>query len=637
MLIINIKRIIMLTFLLLGLGLGGVAADDRPIQMHYNLQEISSDVNPIIVDGAILAPIRAVSKVSGFNVKWDSDLNAVTISSQDNTITITPDSNTVLVNGQAVELTDPARNINGHVMVPLRFIGECLGLGNFWDDQNKVINFYSNNDLDNVKIGLDLELTGAIKRYGLDGENGALLAVDYVNKNGGLLGKQVKIIALDNKSDNSQARDAANRLAEQGIVGYVGCMTSQKTLSAIPVATKYKLPIISPTANSPDITIDPQNGKVRDYAFRICFLDPYEGKVMAKFASHDFGFQKMIILFDESNDYSKELAAAFENAFTAAGGKVIEKDSYAEMDQDFKTVLAKIKDAKPDAVFIPGYYNEGGLIIKQAREMGITVPLLGGDGWGFPGLTEIAGSSNLTNVFFCNHFSTSIKNTDVQSFVNEYKEQYGTEPTTFSALGYDATLCLLDAIKRAGSTDTAKITRCLADTSNFNGITGPITMDMNHNPLKPGFVIGFDNGKEYVATTYSPVNGANQGKENDKTDPQNNPNLSEENDKTTANTDENTNQDTKLGHVFPKNENGQTYGSSADADSLETEPDLIAALGVDGTEGYVKRTDLEGEMPRTPEEAIASMNNNEASNGRQIPLYAADGKTVIGVFNVGGR
>jgi branched-chain amino acid transport system substrate-binding protein len=225
---------------------------------------------------------------------------------------------------------------------------------------------------------------------------------------------------------------------------------------------------------------------------------------MAKFASQDLKAKTAAVYVDTSNDYSKGLAKAFEDDFTAAGGKIVDKEGYVVKDTEFKATLTKIKATKPDVIFVPGYYNEVGLIVKQGRELGITVPFTGGDGWGSPQLMQIAGATALNNTYFCNHFSASSTEPKVQAFVKAYKAKYNSEPDGFAALGYDAALVLMDAIQRAGSTDTAKITAALAATKDLQGVSGVITMDKNHNPVKAAVIIGFENGKEVVKTTIKP-------------------------------------------------------------------------------------------------------------------------------------
>lgn len=356
---------------------------------------------------------------------------------------------------------------------------------------------------DTIKVGINIELSGPVAEYGTKACNGAKLAIDDVNKEGGVLGKQIEAIVLDDKSDNGESASVAARLAQSGIVGYIGPATTGVTLAAVPVSEKYKLPIVTPTATAAGVTVDPKTG-LRPYVFRVCFLDPFQGQAMAKYASTDLKAKKAAVLVDSSNDYSKGLAEAFKTNFTNAGGTIVANEAYTTKDKDFQATLTKIKAAAPDVIFVPGYYNEVGLIVKQGRELGITVPILGGDGWGSPQLVQIAGAQALNNTYFCNAFSLSNTDSKVQNFIKEYKAKYNVEPDAFAAQGYDAALMMMDAIKRAGSPDSAKITEALASTKDLQGICGPITIDKNHNPVKSAFLITFDNGKEVVKQSIQP-------------------------------------------------------------------------------------------------------------------------------------
>lgn len=355
-----------------------------------------------------------------------------------------------------------------------------------------------------IKIGLNMELSGAVAEYGNKGANGALLAIDKVNKSGGVLGQKIEPIKMDNKSDNAESANVAARLAQQGVVGIIGPMTTGRTLASVPVATQNKIPVVSPTATALEVTVDPKTNQTRDYIFRVCFLDPFQGQVMARFAANDLKAKTAAILMDTSNDYSKGLAKAFKEQFTALGGKIVSEEGYVEKDKEFKATLTKIKAKNPDVIFVPGYYNEVGLIVKQGRDLGITVPFLGGDGWGSPQLVQVAGAKALNNTFYCNHFSASSSDPAVQQFVKDYKAAYGVEPDGFAALGYDAAMLMIDAIKRAGSADPVKVTKALAESKDVKGVAGNITMDKNHNPVKSAVIIELVNGKEVVKTTINP-------------------------------------------------------------------------------------------------------------------------------------
>jgi len=355
-----------------------------------------------------------------------------------------------------------------------------------------------------IKIGVNYELSGAVAEYGTKSSNGTLLAIEEINKDGGVLGTTLEPIRMDNKSDNAEAVSVAARLAQKGIVAYIGPCTTGKTLAASEIATKNKLPLVTPTATDPSVTVDPKTNETKKYIFRTCFLDPFQGTVMAKFASAELKCTKAAILMDTSNDYSKGLAKAFEEAFVQQGGTIVAKEGYVEGDKDFKATLTKIRGKNPEVIFVPGYYNEAGLIVKQGRELGINVPFIGGDGWGSDQLVKIAGAQALNNTFFCNHFASTSQDPKVQKFVAAYKAKYGTEPDAFAALGYDAAYLLADAIKRAGAADPEKITKALAETKNLPGVTGTLTMDKQHNPVKTAIVIELKDGKQVVKTEIKP-------------------------------------------------------------------------------------------------------------------------------------
>lgn len=345
-----------------------------------------------------------------------------------------------------------------------------------------------------IKIGANFEMTGGVAQYGQSAANGAKLAIKEANATGGVLGKQISLVVADNKSEPSESANAATKLITQDkVVAILGPAASSNVLAAAPVVQDNKIPLITPTATNPKVTAD--GGKVKDYVFRACIIDPFQGTVMANYASNSLKVKTAAIYIDSSSDYSKGLAEVFEKTFTQNGGKVVAKDAFLQKDQDFKATLTKIKASNPDIIYIPAYYEEVSKIIKQARELGITVPLLGSDGWDSPKLTEIAGAAALKNTYFSNHYSTKDKDPKVISFVENYKKEYGQEPDAFAALGYDAALMMIDAIKRANSTESAKIQQALAQTKNLQVVTGNLSMDANHNPIKSAVIIELKDGQ----------------------------------------------------------------------------------------------------------------------------------------------
>ena len=360
-------------------------------------------------------------------------------------------------------------------------------------------------DSNTVKIGGNFELTGNVATYGTSMNNGAQLAVEQKGK---LLDKELKYVSYDNKSDKTEVASVAKKLASEKVVGVVGPATTGDASVSIPVNEQAKIPTVFPATTGDGVTLKNAEdaSSVYEYIYRVCFSDSYQGVVGANFVHKKFGNAKVAILQDTGNDYSKGLADAFEKTYTDSkiGGTVVAREYYQSKDTDFQAVLTTLKSKDFDVLYVPGYYEEVGLIIKQAREMGITQPIVGGDGLSSDKLAALAGnSSNLSNVYYTSHFSTLSDDADVQAFVQAYKEKYGTNPDTFAALSYDATQLLMKAIETAGSTDPQAITKALAATKDFDGVTGTFSMDPDHTPVKSAVVIEFQNGQEVSAQEYS--------------------------------------------------------------------------------------------------------------------------------------
>ena len=355
-------------------------------------------------------------------------------------------------------------------------------------------------DSNTVKIGGNFELTGNVATYGTSMNNAAQLAVEQKGK---LLDKELKYVSYDNKSDKTEVASVAKKLASEKVVGVVGPATTGDAAVSIPVNEQAKIPTVFPATTGDGVTLKNAGdaSSVYEYIYRVCFSDSYQGVVGANFVNKKFGKAKVAILQDTGNDYSKGLADAFEKTYTDSkiGGSVV-----VRKDTDFQAVLTTLKSKDFDVLYVPGYYEEVGLIIKQAREMGITQPIVGGDGLSSDKLAALAGnSSNLSNVYYTSHFSTLSKDSDVQEFVKAYKEKFGANPDTFAALSYDATQLLMKAIEKAGSTDPQAITKALAETTDFDGVTGTFSMGADHTPVKSAVVIEFQNGQEVSAQEYS--------------------------------------------------------------------------------------------------------------------------------------
>lgn len=347
----------------------------------------------------------------------------------------------------------------------------------------------------NIKVGLNYELSGNAASYGTSLSNGAELALEEINKNGGVFGKQLEPVKVDNKSDNAESANVTTKLMTRDkVVAVLGAATTGNTKAATPAANQNKVPLISGSATSDDVTVD-SNGKVREYIFKTCFSDSFQGVMMSNFAYNDLSLKNAAVLTDTASDYSKGLAKSFKENYAKLGGTVTAEESYKTKDTDFKTVLTNIKSKNPDVLFVPGYYEEVGLIIRQARELGIDVPILGGDGYESPKLTELAGKEALNKVYYTTAYSSQDTDPNVVKFKKAYKAKYGKEPDAFGALGYDLGYFLADGLKRAGEADREKLKNALAEAKDFKGVTGTFSMDENHNPVKSVTVIEMKNGE----------------------------------------------------------------------------------------------------------------------------------------------
>lgn len=357
---------------------------------------------------------------------------------------------------------------------------------------------------DTIKIGAMYEMTGGQATFGTSAVNGAKLAVKEINAKGGLLGKKVELVVGDNKSEPSEAANITTKLISQDkVIAVMGSTTSSNTLAASNVAMSNKIPLISAAATNPKVTVE-DNGKVKDYIFRACFIDPFQGTVAANFAWTDLKAKTAAIFIDNSSDYSKGLAKFFKDSFLAGGGIVIAEEAYLQKDQDFKAVLTKFVSKKPDIIYVPGYYEEVGKIVKQAREMGIIAPILGGDGLDSPKLLEIAGPDALNNTFLTNHYSPEDKSPAVAQFVEKYKAEYGLVPDAMAALGYDTMMLVAEAIIKGNSTAPDKIKDSLAGIKDFKAVTGNISINSSHDAAKSAVILEYRDGKQIYKTTVKP-------------------------------------------------------------------------------------------------------------------------------------
>ncbi len=354
---------------------------------------------------------------------------------------------------------------------------------------------------DEIKIGANFEMTGNVANYGAATLDGLKLAIKEVNDAGGVNGKKITIVDADNKSEASEAVNAATKLiSDDKVKVIVGPAVTANVIAESQVATDNKVPVIAPDATSPDVTVE--NGQVKPYIFRSCFIDPPQGSVMAKFATENLMAKTEVIYVDNSTDYSKSLGKVFKEKFEAAGGKVLDQQAFVAKDTDFKATLTTLKAANADVIFVPAYYEEVGKIVKQARELGITCPILGTDGWDDPKVADIAGADALNNTYFSTHYSD--KDESVKGFVDAFTQEYGHAPNVFAALGYDAGKMLVDAIKRAGSDDPEAIRKALEETKDLKVGTGTITMDKNHNPIKQAVILENKGGDRVMVAKIMP-------------------------------------------------------------------------------------------------------------------------------------
>jgi len=351
---------------------------------------------------------------------------------------------------------------------------------------------------DTLLLGEVGSLTGSEATFGISTRNAIELAINEVNAAGGVKGKKIEIRVYDNQSKPEEAANAANRLINQdNVLLILGEVASTNSIAMATKAQPAKVPMISNASTNPKVT------EIGDYIFRVCFIDPFQGYVMAKFAHDNLKLNKVAVLRDLGSDYSQGLADVFERKFTEMGGKIVAGETYTKGSTDFRSQLTAIKRASPDAIYIPGYYNDIGLIARQARELGITAKLMGGDGWDSEKLFELGGSA-VEGSYFSNHYSPDDPNPRVQKFIAAYKKAYGSVPDSLAALGYDAAMVAVDAIKRAPSFDRAAIRDAIAQTKNFHGVTGSITLDDKRNATKSAVVLEVGKGTTKYVDTIAP-------------------------------------------------------------------------------------------------------------------------------------
>lgn len=340
-----------------------------------------------------------------------------------------------------------------------------------------------------IKVGEYASLTGKEATFGISSHEGTLLAVEEINAAGGILGKQVKLITEDTQSKPGEPATVVNKLiARDGVIAVLGEVASSRSLEAAPICQKYKVPMISPSSTNPKVT------ETGDYVFRVCFIDPFQGTVMANFATKTLNAKKVAIFTDAKSDYSKGLAKFFKEKYLANGGTITSELDYNGGDKDFKAQLTTIRGGSPDAVFVPGYYTDVALICIQAKQLGLNVPLLGGDGWESEKLTEI-GKESVEGNYFSTHYHPDVGTDLSKKFLDNYKKRFnGKVPDALAANGYDSMMMLADGIKRAGGTDGAKLRDALAATKDLSLVTGVLTINKQRDADKSAVILQIKNG-----------------------------------------------------------------------------------------------------------------------------------------------
>lgn len=349
-----------------------------------------------------------------------------------------------------------------------------------------------------IPVGVYGALTGGEAAFGTSTVQGARIAADEVNAAGGINGRKIQLLVEDDQGRAEEATNVVTKLITgSNVVALIGENSSNQSLAVAPIAQQNGVPMISPSSTNPAVT---EKG---EYIFRVCFTDPYQGKALAAFVRNNLKLDTAAILVDKKNDYSVGLAGVFRKEFEGAGGKIVAEQSYAGGDSEFRPQLTTIRDAKPQALFIPGFYTEVGQIAIQARDLGIMVPLVGGDGWDSPTVIQIGGRA-IENSYFSDHYFVGDTRPVVQKFVNEYEKRHGKKPEATAALGYDAVHIFAQAARRAGSTDRKKIRDEIANTKDYQGVSGTITMGADRNPIKPVAMIKIENGQMNFAGWVNP-------------------------------------------------------------------------------------------------------------------------------------
>lgn len=357
-------------------------------------------------------------------------------------------------------------------------------------------------DRSTIKIGFFGDLSGPTYNFGQSALNGVLMAADEINIAGGINGRRLDVVIDDDKGSPEAAAQITEKLIRSdNVIAIIGAGASGNSLAAAPNAQSAHVPLISPSSTTPAVT------QAGDYIFRACFIDAFQGEVMARFTVNTLKAQTAAIMLDYNSPYSRGLSEYFELSFAKLDGKILTKQSYSQGDADYRGQLSEIKAASPDVIYIPGYYGDVAVIARQARQLGITQPLLGGDGWDAPELWEL-GRDALNGCYITNHYSVDTPSQTIQKFVDNYRQRYGNQtPDAHAALAYDALKFLVEAIRKAGTGDGPKLRDALASTRNFVGVTGIISMDKDRNAVKPAVILKLEDGRYIYQETIYPAPG----------------------------------------------------------------------------------------------------------------------------------
>ncbi len=352
---------------------------------------------------------------------------------------------------------------------------------------------------DTIKVGEYASMTGKDATFGTSSHEGTQLAIDEINAAGGVLGKKIQLILEDTQCKAGESATVVNKLiSRDGVVAVLGEVASSRSLEAAPICQANNIPMISPASTNPDVT------KTGDYIFRVCFIDPFQGTVVANFVTKTLKAKRVAVFTDVKSDYSKGLAKFFKERFVANGGEIVAELDFNGGDKDFKAQLTSIKAANPDGVMVPAYYTDVALICTQAKQLGLNVPFFGGDGWESEELVK-NGKEAVEGNYFSSHYHPDVGTDVCKKFVENYRKRYGGKtPDTMAALGYDSALVLADAIKRAGTTDAAKLRDAIAATKSFPASTGTITINTDRDATKSAVIIKIEGGKFKYLETVEP-------------------------------------------------------------------------------------------------------------------------------------